>query len=248
MGMDVYVGPLSRYLARNWMTVVQQVGAATGRRVQVMHVGGSPGVHDAAVTAIDDDAAQAMVSTWQGELLEALGSDTAWDDHHDLPYWTDKPDWDGYGGLVLLAAYLERPELVPTSRGGLFRRAHADDPRDFERAVAYRAASAAPTRFPSLLGGTEWWLPVETRGRVFRAPRPDGPVTTMAPVSRLLLELKEVAEAIGLTDREERAAIRAAGPPDRDADVETCARFGLSTLLPLAGKAYVERQPLVLDF
>ena len=52
----------------------------------------------------------------------------------------------------------------------------------------------------------------------------------------------------GLTDTEERAAIRAAGPPDPDSDVETCARFGLSTLLPLAGKAYVERQPLLLDF
>ena len=261
MGMDVYVGPLSRYLAQNWMTVVQQVGAATGRRVQVLRMerpvarstgGGSmhgyPGDAGGPGSTIDDEAADAMVGTWQRELLEALGSDTPWDDHHDLPYWTDKPDWDGYGGLVLLAAYLERPELVPTSRGGLFRRAHADDPREFQRAEAYQAASAAPARFPSLLGGTEWWLPVETRGRVFRAPRPDGPVTTMAPVSRLLLELKEVAEAIGLTDREERVAIRAAGPPDRDADVETCARFGLSTLLPLAGKAYVERQPLLLDY
>lgn len=240
MGMDVYVGPLSRYLARDWLTLVQQVGAATGRRVQVLRREDPP--------APDPEAAEAMVATWQRELLEALGSDTPWGEHRELPYWTDKPDWDGYGGLVLLAAYLERPELVPVQRGGFLRRPHTDDPRDFQRAEAYQAASAAPTRFLSLLGGTEWWLPVETRGRVFRAPRPDGPVTTMAPLSRLLLELKDIAEAIGLTDREERAAIRAAGPPDPDADVETCARFGLSTLLPLAGKAYVERQPLLLDF
>ena len=240
MGMDVYVGPLSRYLARDWLTLVQQVGAATGRRVQVLRREDPP--------APDHEAAESMVATWQRELLEALGSDTPWVDHRDLPYWTDKPDWDGYGGLVLLAAYLERPELVPVNRGGFFRRTHADDPRDFQQAEAYQAASAAPTRFPSLLGGTEWWLPVETGGRVFRAPRPDGPVTTMAPLSRLLLELKDIAEAIGLTHTEERAAIRAAGPPDPDSDVETCARFGLSTLLPLAGKAYVERQPLLLDF
>ncbi|GAB3436701.1 hypothetical protein GCM10027517_07150 [Phycicoccus ginsengisoli] len=240
MGMDVYVGPLARYLARDWMTTVQQVGAATGRPVQVLRPDDEP--------APDRGSADAMAAAWQRELLEALGSDTPWADRCDLPYWTDKPDWDGYGGLVLLAAYLERPDLEPSPARGLLRRARGDEPRDFGEAEAYRAASAAPKRFPSLLGATQWWLPVETGGRVFRASRPDGPLTTMAPLSRLLLELKDLAEAIGLADKDERLAIRAAGPPDRGADVATCGRFGLSVFLPLAAHAYVERQPLVLDF
>ena len=36
MGMDVYVGPLTRYLLGEWLTVVQQAGMANGVQVQVL--------------------------------------------------------------------------------------------------------------------------------------------------------------------------------------------------------------------
>jgi hypothetical protein len=67
-------------------------------------------------------------------------------------------------------------------------------------------------------------------------------------VSKLLMELRDLAEAVGLSDREEREALRRAGPPAPGADVETCGRFGLAVVLPLAAKAYMERQPLLLDY
>ena len=33
MGLDVYAGPLTRYLAGDWLTIVQQAGLASGREV-----------------------------------------------------------------------------------------------------------------------------------------------------------------------------------------------------------------------
>jgi hypothetical protein len=238
--MDVYVGPLTRYATGDWLTIAQQVGLANGVDVHVLR----PETPE----PVDPARAEADVASWQRELLEALGSGDPWPDSAELPYWTDKPDWDGYGGLLLLAAYTEHPDLAPAPKHGLFRRGSADNAREFEKSEAYQAASKAPTRFRSLLHGTEWWLPVDSGGRAFRAPRPDGNPVKMAPVSALLRELRDLAEALGLTDTAEGAAIRQAGPPPDSDDVMACGRFGLSVFLPLAAKAYLDRQPLLLDY
>ncbi|GAB3084040.1 hypothetical protein [Pedococcus soli] len=238
MGMDVYVGPLSRYLSGDWLTLVQQVGAAAGHHVEVVRPEGS--------RLSPEDAATAA-ATWRDELCAALPCGPAWREGTELPYWTDKPDWDGYGGLVLLASYVEQPDLAPGRGGGFLRRGRTDDPRDFTSAPAFVEAAKAPKRFPSLLKGAQWWLPVDTGPVLFRSSTPSGPMLMMARISALLVELKGLSEAVGLTDRAEQAAVRQAGPPRPGADAQTCGRFGLSTFLPLAGKAYVDKQPLVLD-
>lgn len=241
MGMDVYVGPLSRYRSGDWLTLVQQVGVAAGHQVQVLRTDGGH--------SVPRDEALASVRTWQGELLEALGlGGEPWREDPDLPYWTDKPDWDGYGGLLLLAAYAERPDLAPGRGGGFLRRGRTDDPRDLASSPAFVEATKEPRRFPSLLRGAEWWLPLERSRRYFRASTPDGTMLPMGPLTGLLMELRDLGEAIGLDDRDERAAIRQGGPPEPGADVQTCGRFGLSVFLPMAGQAYLEKQPLVLDY
>jgi hypothetical protein len=56
MGMDVYVGPLSRYLLQDWMTVAQQVGQANGYDVQVLRPN-EPASSDPAHV-------ESIVSTW----------------------------------------------------------------------------------------------------------------------------------------------------------------------------------------
>jgi hypothetical protein len=37
MGLDVYVGSLTRYYARDWETIVQKWGRESGTRVEVLH-------------------------------------------------------------------------------------------------------------------------------------------------------------------------------------------------------------------
>lgn len=238
--MDVYVGSLTRYTLGDWLTVVQQVGLAQGHQVQVLR----PDV----TGPTDPTEVEGTVSAWQRELLEALGGGTPWSEGPELPYWTDKPDWDGYGGLLLLAAYAERPDLAPSASRNPLRRGASDHPREFAKSEAFQAASKAPQRFKTLLIGTQWWLPVETGGRAFRAPGPDGETRMMAAVATLLVELRALSEVVGLTDREECDALRRAGPPPTSDDVVASGRYGLAVFLGLASKAYLERQPLLLDF
>lgn len=53
-----------------------------------------------------------------GQLRDAtiIESDLDWDERADASYFTDKPDWDCFGALVLLAAYEEEPKALLGSR------------------------------------------------------------------------------------------------------------------------------------
>ena len=76
-------------------------------------------------TIQDIDVVTDVVARWQSGLLATFGfAGDRWVERADGPYLTDKPDWDGYGAVVLLAAYVERPDLAPgtTARRGWRRR------------------------------------------------------------------------------------------------------------------------------
>ena len=70
MGLDVYVGPLSRYLIGDWLTIVQQAGAANGTEVQIHRAPPQP---DDAIT----DPAQVLqvVEQWRAVLTHAVGAE-----------------------------------------------------------------------------------------------------------------------------------------------------------------------------
>jgi hypothetical protein len=152
VGLDLYVGPLTRYHLGDWLTAVQQIGQDMGITVEVDRHRPEP---QEPIT--DPDQVLAVVRQWQSGLGEALGCQADWPEDTTLPYWTDKPDWDGYGGLLLLAAYDERPDLRPDRSDSSGRQPATDQPRAYEEAPAYQAASAQPQRYPSLLRGAEWW-------------------------------------------------------------------------------------------
>lgn len=243
MGMDVYVGPLTRYTLGDWLTVVQQTMQAAGREVRIVHAEPEP---EDVIT--DPVAVSDAVRSWQAGLLSALGSPEGWTDEAELPYWTDKPDWDGYGGMILLAAYDEQPEFRPGTRRGLLRReSRADSARAFQDAPAYKRASSNPTKYPTLLSGVEWWLPVEVAPTVFEAPRVTGQPARMGRVDQLVVELTLLAKRLGLDD-DQLGQLRQAGPPDSSTDVEAAGRFGLAVFLELAHAAQLANQPLLLDY
>ena len=49
--------------------------------------------------------------TLDGALAPHLAEPLAWNETTESPWFTDRPDWDGFGSLVLWAAYAEQPTL-----------------------------------------------------------------------------------------------------------------------------------------
>ncbi|MGH3646434.1 MAG: hypothetical protein ACRDTM_04560 [Micromonosporaceae bacterium] len=233
MGLDLYVGPLTRYYLGDWQTITQQLGAQLGYEVSVVRPEPEP---EDRVT--DPGVVLGAVRDWQEGIGEALGSPLDWSEGPALPYWTDKPDWDGYGAVALLAAYDEHPDL----------RHEADDPRAFADAPAHQEASAQPERYYSLLGGVEWWLPLSVDPVVIEASPPAGEPLRMASVDRLLSELRLLGERTGILAGHDLEEVRRAGPADDGAPVEELARFGLAVMLALAEAAAEHRQPLLMDY
>ena len=102
MGLDVYVGTLTRYYAGQWETIVQRTGREQGFAVEVQrqHV-------DAAVT--DPAALEPVLIEWRDTLSAALSTHLRgplrWDEGMGPDYFTDKPAWDCYGSLLVWAAH-----------------------------------------------------------------------------------------------------------------------------------------------
>ncbi|MFG2101780.1 hypothetical protein ACGFJ5_14370 [Micromonospora echinaurantiaca] len=235
MGLDLYVGPLTRYHLNDWLTITQQIGAQDGFTVRVIRA------QEDEEPETDPDVVQAAVRDWQQWLGEALGGPVDWSENASQPYWTDKPDWDGFGAVLLLAAYDEHPDLQPSPWD------KPDSPREFADAPAYQAASAQPERYLTLLSGVEWWLPLPADPLVIEASRPTGQPTRMGSVDRLAAELRLLAERTGLLAGYDPAELRRGLFTD-DPTVEDLARFGLAVMLDLAETAIEHRQPLLLDY
>jgi hypothetical protein len=140
VGLDVYVGSLTRYYVEGSADVVDRIA-----RHQGLPVADGLGA---------EEVIRAAVLRWRDGLTRSLGDRLAgpldWDESGPAPCFTDKPGWDGYGGALLLAAHDEHPELPPPAV------VSADWPDD----PAYQAASApgAGSRYAQLLT-PDLWLP-----------------------------------------------------------------------------------------
>jgi hypothetical protein len=113
VGLDIYVGSLSRYFLGDWETIIQQSGREAGEVVRII---------SADRRAIGDDPKQVLetVLLWRATLEDdlrrkgALPEPFDWPEDPGSPYFADKPDWHCFGALVLLAAYTEAAVAAPS--------------------------------------------------------------------------------------------------------------------------------------
>ena len=222
MGLDVYVGSLTRYYAEGPTDVVERIARQQG-------------VPFADQVAEAEDVIRVAVLSWRDGLGRWLGDRLAepldWDESGQAPCFTDKPSWDGYGGTLLLAAHDEHPELaVPAT-------VSADWPDD----PAYQAASAtgARSRYEQLLT-PELWLPCSF-GFVVRSQDVTGEEVQIGSSVALLDQLELLRARCGLDGH-------AAGPGGTDRRLATTATAGLAVLLRLAERSVSHRLPMRLDF
>lgn len=233
MALDVYVGSLTRYYAGAWENLVEKAARERGAPHRVR----SSKPADAAKS---QDRIRPRVLAWRAALAKALGDRLSapleWDETEAAPWFTHRPGWDGFGSLVLWAAYAEHPtlrlpEILP-------------EEWDDDVALTLSTAEGFRSRYSHLVRNVEMWLPVAFE-ITFEGEDVEGRRAVMGSVTTLR---RQLADLNASTWKASAADIAAWGqmPPERRT-VEGCARYAFALLTDLAQRAHGERLPMKLD-
>ena len=236
MGLDVYVGSLTRYYSGDWETVVARAAREQGMGFEVIR--SNPDPPD---KIIDPAVISQAVDAWRNSLEKGLGSALPgglfWDERAQADYFTDKPDWVGYAGLVLLAAHTALPEYPRPKRAT----AH------FDRDAAYQSLAAQEFRCRFFqIFGVEVWLPCSFPF-TFIAADPTGSEIQFGSSVTLLEQLRQLNTETYGADAETLARWKfdGAGPED---PFEESAQFGLANFLHHAQLSVEHQLPMKLDY
>ncbi len=186
MGLDIYAGTMTRYYAHNWKTVTEQWAEENGYTFHRITPGGD-GISDN--ETISPAEIQAGIKNWQEQMLSAITQPgqkpyAPWAEDNEKPYYTDKPDWDAFVAMLLVAACLVYGEPIPDTveKDQLF----LDHPF-IER------LSEDQEKVWSLFRGASCWIPLSD-SFLFQAPMPNGNQTVIATTAALRRELEWLNE------------------------------------------------------
>jgi len=241
MGLDIYVGSLSRYYAHDWETVIQRQGREQGIPVVIQRANET----EDAVT--DPATIRELTLTWRfamsAHLRQAgvIEQDLEWSEDPQTPYFTDKPG-ECFAALQVLAAYEERGKPL---FGATFPKTL--DPQWQQDSVWKGRVKATLAPRYSHLYGIEFWLPADF-SKTFEAPSPAGKRVWMGSVFHLLRQLEMLNERTYMGAPAELAHWRLEMPVGTDANFEPRAKTGMAIMLELASAAARERLPIVLDY
>lgn len=233
MALDVYVGSLTRYYAGNWENVADKI--ARGR--------GDPKGRG----ALGDPAEEAArlrprLLDWRHMLVRSLGDNLdeplEWDESAEAPYFTGRPGWDGFGSLVLWAAYAEHPSLRAPPE---LPEAWDDDP-----ALIRCNVEGFRSRFSHLVRNVELWLPCALRF-TFEGDNVDGRRIVMGSVNMLSSQLADLNTATWKATSSE-VAQWGRRPPTAETPLELRAQYAFAVLTDLVRRAVNHRLPMKLDY
>lgn len=186
MGLDIYAGTLTRYYTGNWKSIVQQMAEENGfsfSRItpdgQAFDRGEEP----------DPLQVQSDIESWRDWILQAITPQghepyKAWEENNEKPYYTDKPDWDAFGALLLYTACAVYGEELPRTVGKNWNYT--------EHPVIKRIESDEDKHW-SLFAGATWWLPL-AESFYFNGPYPNNEPAVIATVGGLQKELEKINE------------------------------------------------------
>jgi hypothetical protein len=236
MALDVYVGSLARYYAGEWENIAEKASRERGVQYQI----GRPGA--SADRLKDPQRIPPAVLAWRSALSDSLGSKIAlpldWDEALEAPYFTGRPGWDGFGSLVLWAAYAEHPAL----------RQPDTLPEEWDNDPALMRSNVAGfrSRYSHLVRNVELWLPSPFEF-TFEGEDIDGRRVVVGSTTTLRRQLDDLNAATWKTD-----ANTVAGwgrePLAAEAPLELCARYAFAVLLDLARRAVEHKLPMKLDY
>jgi len=229
MALDVYVGPLARYYAGDWESVSESADrerAPSGRLRRSAEAG----------------RILQSVLGWRQDLAAALGGDPTvlldWNERLDGPYFTGRPGWDGFGSLVLWAAYAEHPALVlPTS---------LPEEWDNDPALVRCNADGFRSRYSHLVHNVELWLP-SAFAITFEGEDVDRRRVVIGSAATLARQLVDLNSATWKGSDAE-LAMWGRRQPSPNATLELRARYGFAVMARLARRAVEYHLPMKLDF
>lgn len=236
MGLDLYVGSLTRYYSGDWETIVARTAREQGVGYRVVNADPKP---KDAVT--DPEQIRPMIEQWRQGLEQGLrahlASGLSWEESAEAPYFSDKPDWTGYAGVAILAAQQLHPESPLPEKV----------PAQFAKDPAYQALAQERFRGDyAQLFEVEIWFPSDFPF-VFQAQDLAGNEVRFGSAAQLLAQLKKLNERTlkGDAGSLERWKREGAGPADSFAKAS---QFGLSMFLHHAELAVKHRLPMKLDY
>lgn len=238
MALDVYVGSLTRYYAGDWENVAER--AVRARGVQAGPRRRHP--RGATARARESGPIQSAVLSWREALAASLGDSLPapldWDETPDAAYFTGRPDWDGFGALVLWAAYAEHPALR--------RPITLPEEWDEDPALVQCNAAGFRSRYSHLVRNVELWLPSPFEF-TFEGEDVDRRRIVVGSAATLVRQLTDLNDATWKAADVEIADWEAEPAPD-EAPLEPRARHAYAVLAGLARQAAGHRLPMKLDF
>lgn len=258
MGLDIYAGTLTRYYTDNWKSATQQWAEANGLSFSRITPQGEQAHKESQLSTPE---IQEIMENWQSQILAALTSPerpayAPWTEDNVSPYYTDKPDWDAFGALLLYAAARTYGEPLPKT---------VEKNWDFEKHPLIQRISEDEKMLWSLFIGASWWLPLE-EGVAFNGSDPAGGEVTISTAGALKKELNQI-NSIGWQADEETilswtqtegypadgeirdGKLTDAGIAEHTVyDTESLAKFAFSIFWKAAKFSLENRVPILLDF
>lgn len=186
MGLDIYAGTLTRYYAGNWKSVVQQMAEANGYSFSRITPNGDK-IDEG--DAMSPEEIRKQVEDWRDWILQAIKPEDhepyePWQEDNEKPYYTDKPDWDAFGALLLYTACAVYGEKLPPTVSKNW---------DFQEHPVIKRICSDEDKHWSLFADAIWWLPLD-ESFYFTAPRPTNDTAVIATVGGLKKELDRINE------------------------------------------------------
>jgi hypothetical protein len=235
MGLDIYVGSLTRYYAGDWETVAEKAAKEQGSEVIVRR-------EESPDAITDPDEIRSAVLSWRGQVSEHLGANIEspldWEEAANAPYFTDNPAWDSYSSLLLWAAYSENPELP--------RPHECIEEWDADAAFQKSTARGFKTAFPQLLRDVQLWLPQRFKF-TFSVEDLSGQEIICGSAIELSEQLKELNRRTWNATDAVISEWRQNGAGDK-APLEIGARYAFAVMSELSQQAIAHRLVLKLDY
>jgi len=236
MGLDIYVGSFTRYYCGDWETAAARAAREQGIPFEVVRP--NPGPQDAVKDpAVIHQAVESWRTALEAGMRQELVDGLSWDERAGAGYFTERPGWVGYSGVVLLAAHTACPDHPRPE----FSITHFDNDAAFQDLAAREFRCNFSHVFE-----VEIWLPCAF-AFTFRAQDIAGHEVIFGSSRTLLEQLRRLNNDIYKADAETLGRWKSEGACSADL-FDQSARFGLAMFLHHAELSVEHRLPMRLDY